>query len=98
MELEKVKEGFQMELGKVREELHPVKARSTMLEYEINARIGQKQLPKARPNQDILATKNVPIIPPSTKLPKKKESVNPLYKSYTQIAASGLSKIAIKKA
>ena len=98
MELEKVREGFQMELGKVREELHQVEARSTTLECEINAQKGQKQSPKPRPTQDMLATKKVPIIPPSTKLPKRKEPVNPPYKSYAQIAASGSPKIATKKA
>ena len=82
MELEKVREGFQMELGKVREELHQVEARSTTLEYEINPRKGQRQSPKPRPTQDTLATKNAPIIPPSTKLPKRKEPVNPPHKSY----------------
>ena len=98
MELEKVREGFQMELGKVREELHQVEARSTTLECEINAQKGQKQLPKPRPTQDMLAMKNVPIIPSSTKLPKRKEPINPPHKSYAQIAASGSPKIAIEKA
>ena len=90
--------GFQMELGKVREELHQVEARSTTLEYEINARKGQKQTSKPRSTQDTLVTKNAPIIPPSTKLPKKKEPVNPPHKSYAQISASGSPKISTEKA
>ena len=98
MELEKVREGFQMELGKVREELYQVEARSTTLECEINAQKSQKQSPKPRPTQDMLAMKNVSIIPPSTKLPKRKEPVNSPYKSYAQIAASGSPKIATEKA
>ncbi len=46
----------------------------------------------------MLAIKNAPIIPPSTKLLKKKEPVNPSHKNYAQIALSGLRKIATNKA
>ena len=45
-----------------------------------------------------MATKNVPIISPNTKLPKRIELVNPFYKSYAQIAALNLPKITIEKA
>ena len=36
--------GFQMELEKVKEELHQVELRSTTLEYEMNTLKGQKQI------------------------------------------------------
>ncbi len=82
MELEKVREGFQRELEKIRGELHQVESRSTMLEYEMNARKGQKQTLKPCPTQDTLAMKNAPIIPSSTKPPKGMEPINPPRKSY----------------
>ena len=98
MELEKVRGGFQGELEKVREELHQVESRSTMLEYEMNTRKGQKQTPEPRPTQNTLAIKNSPIILSSIKPPKGKEPINSPRKSYSQMAASGLSKIATEKA
>ena len=55
--------GFQMELEKVREELHRVESRSTTLEHEMNTLKGQKQTSEQRPTQDTLATKNAPTIP-----------------------------------
>ena len=90
--------GFQIELEKVREELHRVESRSTRLEYEMNTLKGQKQTPEPRPTQDTLATQNTSIIPSSIKPPKGKEPTNPPRKSYAQMAASSSPKITTEKA
>ena len=59
---------------------------------------GQTQTLEPRPTQDTLATKNAPIIPSSTKPPKGTEPINLSRKSYAQMAASSLPKIAAEKA
>ena len=65
--------GFQMELEKVKVELHQVESRLITLKYEINTLKSQKQISKQRSTQDTLATKNALTIPSSMKSLKEKE-------------------------
>ena len=90
--------GFQMELGKVKEELHQVESRLTTLEYKMNTLKGQKQISEQRPTQDTSATKNASTIPSSMKPLKGKEPTDPPRKSYAQMAASSSPKITTEKA
>lgn len=95
--MEARKYGFQIELEKVKEELHRVESRSTTLEYEMNTLKAQKQTPEQRLTQNTSATKNTPIIPSSIKPLKGKEPTDPPRKSYAQMAASSSPKSLRKR-
>lgn len=100
-EMEAQRYSFQMEIEKVRKELHQVESRSelrtTTLENEINTLKSQDQAPKQRPTRDTSATRNTPTISTSIESPKGKETATPTQKSYAQIAASKVPKISTEK-
>lgn len=58
--MEAQRQGFQMELEKVREELQQVMSRPMMLEDEIRSLKTQKQAPQQRPAQNTPAIKKTP--------------------------------------
>lgn len=75
--IEAQRHSFQMELERVKEKLQQVESRSTTLENEINSLKAQKQTPDQRSSQDVPATKNIAIVPSSSKQTEGKKMADP---------------------
>ena len=96
--IEAQRHSFQMELERVREKLQQVESRSMTLENEINSLKAQKQTPDQRPFQNVPATKNIPIVPSSSKQTEGKKMADPPRRSYAQMAVSNSAKNTTEKA
>lgn len=96
--IEAQRHSFQMKLERVREKLQQVESRSTTLENEINSLKAQKQTPDHRPTQVTPATRNIPIVPSSTKPTERGKAADAPRRSYAQMAASGSARNTTEKA